>query len=85
MLEGCLVLATLLLMAAGAQARPPNVVVILADDVGWGDIRAYNPESRIPTPNLDEMARKGMRFTNVHSSAALCAPSRYSALAGNYH
>ncbi len=67
-----------------ASAQPPNIVVILADDVGWGDIRANNLASRLPTPNLDRLARNGMRFTNAHSSAALCAASRYSILAGNY-
>lgn len=65
-------------------ATPPNIVVILGDDVGWGDIQAYNPQSSIPTPNLNRLAQEGMRFTNAHSSAASCAPTRYSAITGNY-
>jgi arylsulfatase A-like enzyme len=65
-------------------AATPNVVVFLADDMGWGDLHANNPASRIPTPNLDRLAREGMRFTNAHTSAAKCAPSRYSILTGNY-
>ena len=67
-----------------AAAAPPNIVVILGDDVGWGDVQANNPVSRVPTPNLNQLARDGMRFTNAHTSAAVCAPSRYSALTGNY-
>jgi arylsulfatase A-like enzyme len=67
-----------------ALAAPPNVVVILADDVGWGDLRANNPASLVPTPNLDLLAQNGMRFTNAHSPAAHCAPTRYAALTGNY-
>jgi len=58
--------------------------VILADDIGWGDFASYNPKSKIPSPNLDRLVREGMRFTNAHSPAALCAPTRYSMLTGNY-
>ena len=80
------ILAALLGFVAmgAASAATPNVVVFLADDLGWGDVRANNPASRIPTPNLDRLAREGMRFTNAHTSAAKCAPSRYSILTGNY-
>jgi arylsulfatase A-like enzyme len=70
--------------AAGAAAPRPNILVILTDDVGWGDLRCYNPKSRIPCPNLDRLAREGMIFTHAHSTAANCAPSRYSLLTGNY-
>jgi arylsulfatase A len=65
-----------------AQPRLPNIVFILADDLGYGDVRCYNPESRIPTPNLDRLAGQGMRFTDAHSPATVCTPSRYSLMTG---
>ena len=67
-----------------AAARPPNVVLVLADDLGWGDLRAYHPESAIPTPNVDRLAAEGMRFTDAHASASVCTPSRYGILTGRY-
>jgi arylsulfatase A-like enzyme len=79
-----LALFLLLALIGPARAAKPNIVVFLADDMGWGDLNANNPASRIPTPNLDRLAREGMRFTNAHTSAAKCAPSRYSILTGNY-
>jgi len=63
---------------------PPNIIFILADDLGYGDIGALNPESRIPTPNIDKLAEEGMMFTNAHAPAAVCTPSRYSFLTGRY-
>jgi arylsulfatase A-like enzyme len=68
---------------ADAAARP-NFVVILADDLGWGDAHCYNPSSRIPTPNLDRLASQGMRFTDAHSPSAVCTPTRYGLLTGRY-
>jgi arylsulfatase A-like enzyme len=62
----------------------PNIVLILADDMGYGDIRAYNPESRIPTPRLNRLAEEGMRFTDAHAGAAVCSPTRYGLLTGCY-
>ncbi|MDO6748360.1 sulfatase family protein [Gilvimarinus sp. 1_MG-2023] len=62
----------------------PNIVVILADDMGYGDIGAYNEKSLIPTPNLDDMAAAGMRFTDAHTPSSVCTPSRYSLLTGRY-
>ena len=74
------------LAAGGRAAGParPNILVILTDDIGWGDFRCYNPQSKIPSPNLDRLAKEGMRFTNAHTPAALCAPTRYSMVTGNY-
>src|SRR5437763_7987702 len=66
------------------QARRPNIVYILADDLGWGDLGIYNPHSAAPTPILDAFARQGLRFTDMHSSDAVCTPSRYSILTGRY-
>jgi arylsulfatase A len=62
----------------------PNVLLILADDLGYGDVGANNPDSRIPTPHLDRMAADGMRFTDAHASAAQCSPTRYSVMTGRY-
>ncbi|NOY81471.1 MAG: arylsulfatase [Kiritimatiellaeota bacterium] len=62
----------------------PNIVWIMADDMGYGDVAAFNPESRVPTPNMDRLAAQGMRFTDAHSSSAVCTPSRYSVLTGRY-
>ena len=62
----------------------PNVLLILADDLGYGDVGANNPDSRIPTPHLDRMAASGMRFTDAHASAAQCSPTRYSVMTGRY-
>ncbi len=62
----------------------PNVVFILADDMGCGDVTCYNPNGKIPTPNLDRLAKSGMRYTDAHSSSAVCTPSRYGILTGRY-
>ncbi|TQV86245.1 sulfatase-like hydrolase/transferase [Exilibacterium tricleocarpae] len=81
--QGLLALVTLGLALSAAADRPlPNVVFILADDVGYGDIGVYG--GKVPTPNIDRLARQGMRFTDAHSPAALCAPSRFSLLTGSY-
>ncbi|GAA4467088.1 arylsulfatase [Novipirellula rosea] len=63
-------------------AELPNVVVILADDLGYGDLGCYNPESKIPTPNLDRFASEGMRFTDALSPCTVCTPTRYSLMTG---
>jgi len=62
---------------------PPNVIVILSDDVGWGDVGCFGA-TRIKTPNIDRLAKVGMRFTDAHASAAVCTPTRYSVLTGQY-
>ncbi len=62
----------------------PNIVYILADDMGYGDLACQNPESKIPTPNLDKLATEGMRFTDAHSPSAVCSPTRYGILTGRY-
>ncbi|MEY3950077.1 MAG: hypothetical protein RJB43_1432, partial [Verrucomicrobiota bacterium] len=74
------------LTLCAADARKPNILIILADDLGYGDIRAYNPtRGKIPTPHLDKLAAEGMRFTDGHSSSGVCSPSRYTLLTGRYH
>ena len=60
----------------------PNILFILADDLGYGDVGCYNRESKIPTPHLDRLALEGMRFTDAHSPSTVCTPTRYSLLTG---
>jgi arylsulfatase A-like enzyme len=62
----------------------PNIVFIMADDIGYGDVGCYNPESKIPTPNIDRLARGGIVFTDAHSPSAVCTPTRYGVLTGRY-
>lgn len=68
-------------MADHHEAKP-NIVFILADDLGYGDVGCYNPEAKAPTPNIDRLAREGMRFTDAHSPSTVCTPTRYSLLTG---
>jgi arylsulfatase A len=63
---------------AAPVTRKPNIVLVLADDFGFGDAACYDPQfSKIPTPNIDRLAREGVRFTEAHSSSAVCTPTRY--------
>jgi arylsulfatase A len=64
--------------------RKPNIVLILADDLGYGDLGCFNKGSQIPTPHLDQLARAGMRFTDAHAPASVCSPTRYALLTGRY-
>ena len=64
------------------HANKPNIVFILADDLGYGDVACYNSESKIPTPNLDLLAKEGILFTDAHSPSTVCTPTRYSFLTG---
>ena len=70
--------------SARHEAGRPNIVYILADDMGYGDLACQNPASKIPTPNLDRLAAEGRRFTDAHSPAAVCSPTRYALLTGRY-
>ncbi len=71
--------------ATAGQGERPNIVFILADDMGWGDPQCYNPESRVPTPHMDKLASQGMKFTDAHSPGVVCTPSRYGFLTGSYY
>jgi arylsulfatase A-like enzyme len=62
----------------------PNVIFVLADDLGYGDVSAFNPESKIQTPNIDAMSRGGISFTDAHATSSLSTPSRYSIITGRY-
>lgn len=77
-----LCLATL---AQAAEPPKPNILLLYADDLGYGDLRAYNPASKIPTPHLERLAAEGLRFTDGHSSSGICTPSRYALLTGRHH
>lgn len=68
-----------------ATSDRPNIIYILADDLGYGDVSALNPHGKIKTPQLDRLAAQGMTFTEAHSTAAVCTPSRYSILTGRYN
>jgi arylsulfatase A len=81
-----------LLLAAALAATPvrsaeklPNILYILADDLGYGDVKALNPRGKIATPHLDRLAREGMIFTDAHSSSSVCTPTRYGILTGRYN
>ena len=70
--------------AATAHAKSPNIVMILVDDMGYGDAQCYNSESKIPTPAINQLACDGMRFTDAHAAGPLCHMSRYGLLTGRY-
>lgn len=65
-----------------AKQRLPNILFILADDLGYGDVGCYNDRAKVATPNIDRLAREGMRFTDAHSPSTVCTPTRYSLLTG---
>ena len=79
-------LALLLFGCVVAQEppRPPNILFVLADDMGFGDPGSCNPDSKIQTPNIDRIAREGMRFSDAHAAGSVCVPSRYGLLTGRY-
>jgi arylsulfatase A len=75
---------SLLLVSTAAFAQKPNVIVILADDMGSGDVQALNPASVVPTPNLNTLSEEGVTFTNAHTGSAVCTPTRYGLVTGRY-
>jgi arylsulfatase A len=68
--------------ATAADSTPPNILLILADDLGYGDVGCYNDQAKAPTPNIDRLAREGMRFIDAHSPSTVCTPTRYSLMTG---
>lgn len=64
--------------------KPPNIIYILADDLGYGDVSAMNPDAAWQTKNIDQIAKEGMRFTDAHTGSAVCTPTRYGVLTGRY-
>ncbi|MGH8243489.1 MAG: sulfatase-like hydrolase/transferase [Steroidobacteraceae bacterium] len=77
-------LLTLISAESASSAPRPNILFILGDDVGWGDIRTNNPDGQVSLPTIERLASEGISFTDAHTSAAKCAPSRYSLITGNY-
>lgn len=81
-----MVVAACCLIPALTMAAPPNIVYILADDLGYGDVQCLNPErGKIPTPNMDRVAAEGMTFTDAHTTSSVCTPTRYSIMTGRYN
>jgi len=76
-----LLCASTFTMRATGESQP-NIVLILADDLGYGDVRCYNDQSKVSTPHLDRLAREGMRFTDAHSPCTVCTPTRYGLMTG---
>jgi arylsulfatase A-like enzyme len=70
--------------SCGDQSEKPNIIFIMTDDLGYGDVSCYNPESVIRTPNIDKMGDEGIMFTDAHTPASVCTPTRYSVLTGRY-
>jgi len=77
-----IIFSLVLLTTVWAADKNPNIVFILADDLGYGDVSCYNAQSKVPTPRIDRLAREGMRFTDAHSPSTVCTPTRYSLLTG---
>ncbi|MEM9337198.1 MAG: sulfatase-like hydrolase/transferase [Bacteroidota bacterium] len=77
---------SLILFCSFAQeaTKPPNIVLIFADDLGYGDVSCLNSESKIQTPAIDQVAEQGVTFTDAHTSSSVCTPSRYGLLTGRY-
>ena len=84
---GFVLLALTSLSCSRKEKEPvkPNIIYILADDMGYGDVGAYNAESKIPTPALDKLAAEGIMFTDAHTSSSVCTPTRYGILTGRYN
>lgn len=81
-LLACSMLCGVLRAADPATHVRPNIVLILADDLGYGDVSCYNDRAKVATPNIDRLAQQGMRFTDAHSPATVCTPTRYSLMTG---
>ncbi|MFY0714913.1 arylsulfatase [Seonamhaeicola sp. NFXS20] len=80
-----LLFISIITVQAQKANKNPNIIYILADDMGYGDVSCFNPEGKIPTPHLDQMAANGIKFTDAHTSSAVCTPTRYGILTGRYN
>ena len=80
-----LLLTIIALVSCAKKETAPNIIYILADDLGYGDVQSFNAKGKIPTPNMDAMADNGIRFTDMHTSSAVCTPTRYGILTGRYN
>ncbi len=72
------------ILPRAAATDTPNIIIVLADDLGWGDPQCYQADSKIPTPAMDRLAAEGILFTDAHSPSAVCTPTRYGLLTGRY-
>ena len=72
------------LTASDAPKQKPNIIVILADDFGWGNLGCYGAPAQLKTPHLDRLAREGRRFTNAYAPSSVCSPTRYGLMTGRY-
>ncbi|GEP96652.1 arylsulfatase [Chitinophaga cymbidii] len=79
-----LLAACLLIHTAAAAQQPPNIIFILADDLGYGNLTSYNPSHKVPTPHIDQLAKEGTRFTRFYSGSPVCAPSRCALMTGKH-
>jgi arylsulfatase A len=84
-IQSIILLALCAVTATAFCQQKPNIVILYADDMGYGDLGANNPKSKIPTPHLDRLAASGMLLTDGHSSSGICSPSRYALLTGRAH
>src|SRR6476659_3181652 len=83
-MRSAIVLAAMFSITAAARAEErPNIVLVMADDQGWGDT-AYNGHPRLKTPNCDALAREGLRFDRFHAAASVCSPTRGSVMTGRH-
>jgi hypothetical protein len=71
--------------ASDAARQKPNIIIILADDFGWGSLGCYGAPEQLKTPHLDRLAREGRRFTDVYNASSVCSPSRYALMTGRYY
>ncbi|MCK5279460.1 MAG: arylsulfatase, partial [Cyclobacteriaceae bacterium] len=73
-----------LISCSTKTTTPPNIIIILADDMGYGDVQAFNPSSEVPTPHLNSLSEEGMMFMDAHTPSSICTPTRYGLLTGRY-
>ncbi len=66
------------------KTNSPNIIIVLADDMGYGDVQSFNPDSEIPTPNLNRLSEQGIMFTDAHTPSSICTPTRDGLLTGRY-
>ena len=83
-LTGCLLLVFGFLTGNAAAAKRPNILFIIVDDQSPFDLKVYNPRSTLETPNIDRLAKEGRRFTDAHTASAVCSPSRYGLMTGQF-
>ncbi|HVR35550.1 MAG TPA: sulfatase-like hydrolase/transferase, partial [Methylomirabilota bacterium] len=84
LIRALLLFASITILPAADLPTSPNIVFILTDDQGYGDVSRLNPQGRIPTPHIDRLAKEGMTFTDAHSGSSVCTPTRYGLLTGRY-